>query len=85
MKTLSKSFLAKLSPVENKKLKTLHDKWQKLQNEMIKAQTAYSVAVRKDGSNKNLPKLADKGFKYSMLASNANDELKKYIESLKKK
>lgn len=85
MKTLSKSFLAKLTPSENKKLKTLHDKWQKLQNEMIKAQSAYSVASRKDSSNKNLPKMADKGFKYAILAPNANDELKKYIETLKKK
>jgi hypothetical protein len=85
MKPLSKSVIAKLSPAETKKLKSLQAKWQKLQDEMIKAQSAYSAADRKDSKNKNLPKMADKGFKYAMLASNANDELNKYVESLKKK
>jgi septal ring-binding cell division protein DamX len=85
MKPLSKALLAKLSPSETKKLKSLQDKCQKLQNEMIKAQTAYSIASRKDSSNKNLHKMADKGFKYQMLAFNANEELNKYVESLKKK
>jgi hypothetical protein len=85
MKPLSKALLAKLSPSETKKLKSLQDKWQKLQNEMIKAQIAYSIASRKDSSNKNLPKMADKGFKYQMLAFNANEELNKYVETLKKK
>ncbi len=59
MKPLSKSFLAKLSPSEANKLKSLQEQWQKLQNEMIKAQTAYSIASRKDSSNKNLPKMTD--------------------------
>jgi hypothetical protein len=85
MKPLSKSVIAKLSPSEAKKVKSLQDKWQKLNNEMIKAQSAYSVAARKDSKNKNLPKMADKGFKYQMLAFNASDELNKYIKSLKKK
>ncbi len=85
MKPLSKSVIAKLSPSEAKKLKSLQDKLQKINNEMIKAQSAYTVASRKDSTNKNLPKMADKGFKYQMLAFNASDELNKYIEVIKKK
>ena len=82
--TLSKAIIDKLSPAEAKKLKSLQEKWQKMYNEMIKAQSAYSMAFRKDSSDKNLLKLADKGFKYEKLTFEARDNLNKYMDLLKK-
>ena len=86
MKSLSKNIISKLSFSESKKLSKLQDKLDKLRELMIKYQTEYTIAFRKNtASEKDLIKMADKGFKYEKLVFNAIDELEKYKKLLMKK
>jgi hypothetical protein len=49
---------------------------------MLKHQSAYAIAFRKNKSDKRLPTLADKGFKYERLAFDAVDKLNMYKKAL---
>ncbi len=86
MKILSKNIISKLSSSESKKLAELEKKLDKLKKAMIKYQSEYTIAIRKNTvSGKELTKMADKGFKYEKLVFDSIDKLEKYKELLKKK
>ncbi len=83
MKKLSKKILAKLSTTEMKKLTKLKDKADKLFEKMRKCQADYVILSRKNRFDKRLPKMADKGFKYEKMTSDAYDKVKEFEEKMK--
>jgi len=87
MSALSKSEISKLSSEEKKKLKKMEKEDAITLEKMLKAQSAYTLYVRKekDSSSLKARRLADKGFKYESMAFKSHAKLVKYKELLKKK
>lgn len=87
MKTLPKSVLSKMTTAECKKLETLEAKYEKADEEMVKAQRSATEAFRKIVGKPSaaVQKLINKGFKCEASAFKANDELYKFKEQMKKK
>ncbi len=82
MKQLPKYITQQLTPAETRLLNRLQVKSDSLGETMLKHQSAYVIAFRKNKSDKRLPALADKGFKYERLAFDAVDKLNLYKKAL---
>ena len=87
MKNLPKTLLSKMTTAEVKKLETLEAKYEKADEEMVKAQRAATQAFRKTVGKPSpaVQKLIDKGFKCEALAFKASNELSKFKDQMKKK
>uniref|UniRef100_A0A6C0KSM6 Uncharacterized protein n=1 Tax=viral metagenome TaxID=1070528 RepID=A0A6C0KSM6_9ZZZZ len=92
MKTLPKYILNKLTTSEKNKLQSLLDKHHKTGEKMVEVQAIASMAMRKE--TKEHPgqpwtaatqRKINQGFKYEMIAFKASDELKAYMEEMRKK
>ena len=91
-KPLPKTILMKMSSVEQKKLATLQDKSDTLGEEMLKAQSVASKAMRAEDSEGHVGKpsipvqrLINKGFKAEFFAFKAGDNLQDYKDEMRKK
>jgi len=92
MKTLPKSILSKLTSVEAKKLERLQDKCNKTGDKMEEMQAEASVAMRKEMKERPgqawtaaTQRKINQGFKYMAAYHQASDELRNYIEEIRKK
>jgi hypothetical protein len=86
LKPLAKNIISKMSLSEKKKLDNLQEKYKKTGDEMLEAQAAASVAMRKEVKRSAaVQKLINKGFKAEFLAFKVADELKAYKEVMTKK
>ena len=75
-----------MTPVQEKRLKELTQKHQKLQAKMIEVQSAYTKAVRLGKvSDAQLRKMADKGFKAEIDTLNALDKKNEFLKKLQSK
>ena len=92
MKPLPKSILNKLTSAEAKKLERLQDKCDKVGDKMEEIQAISGAAMRKE--MKERPGQAwtsatqqkiNKGFKWMSAYHQASDELKDYMEEMRKK
>lgn len=92
MKPLPKSILSKLTSAETKKLERLQDKCNKAGDKMEEIQAISGAAMRKE--MKERPGQAwtsatqqkiNKGFKCMSAYDQASDELKDYMEEMRKK
>lgn len=72
-----------MTPTQEKRLKELTQKHEKLQANMIVVQSAYTKAVRLGKvSNAQLRKMADKGFKAEKDTLNALDKKNDFIKKI---
>ena len=75
-----------MTPAQEKRLKELTQKHQKLQAKMIEVQSAYTKAVRLGKvSDAQLRKMADKGFKAEKDTLNALDKKNEFLKKLQSK
>jgi hypothetical protein len=77
--------MAKLTEAEKDKLKYLEKSSNLLFKDMVKYQSLYTMTIRKSKFDKDLPKLANKGFKYEKLAFEANNKYNIYRKKLHEK
>jgi hypothetical protein len=84
---MPKIIIDQLTSEEKNKLKKMEKEDAIALEKMLKAQSAYTLYVRKekDSSSLKARRLADKGFKYESMAFKLHEKLVKYKELLKKK
>lgn len=82
---LSKKLIDKMNLEEIKKFNKLITEWNYLDKKFSDAEKKETRAFRKNPNDKNLPKLADEGYKYFHLSDKKTEEVRKYIKKLKLK
>lgn len=84
---LSKNILEKITNDERRKLTKYETNHRIIGEKMIKAQSEYTQYVRKTNDSNSIKarKLADKGFKYELMAMKAKQDIETYQKLLKKK
>jgi hypothetical protein len=92
LKALPKTILSKLTTAEIKKLEKLQDNYVKTGDKMEEVQAISSVAMRKEMKERPgqpwsaaTQQKINKGFKCMSMYYQASDELKAYMEEMRKK